>query len=100
MAFTVLDTVLLRPLPYANADRLVFMREKTRTGALQVASFPNFVDWRDRAHSFSGVASAQFPQAFTVTVGSSVSRAIAVGVSRHFFTILGVPPIVGREFSA
>ncbi len=99
-AFAVLDTVLLRPLPYAHPDRLVLIRERTQKGALQVASFPNFVDWRDRARSFSGVASEQFPQALTVRVGSSVSRAVLVGVSRDFFKILGVPPIVGREFSA
>ena len=99
-AFAVLDTVLLRPLPYANPDRLVLLREKTKTGALQVASFPNFSDWRDRAHSFSGLASAQFPQAATITVGSNVSRVITMGVSRGFFAVLGAPPAVGREFSA
>jgi putative ABC transport system permease protein len=99
-AFAVLDTVLLRPLPYANSDRLVLVRERTNTGALQAASFPNFVDWRERTRSFSGLASAQFPQALTVTAGESVTRAIAMGISRGFFTVLGVPPIVGREFSA
>jgi len=99
-AFAVLDTVLLRPLPYASPDRLVLLREKTKTGALQVASFPNFSDWRDRAHSFSGVASAQFPQAATITVGSNVSRVITMGVSRGFFAVLGAPPAIGREFSA
>ena len=99
-AFAVLDTVLLRPLPYANPDRLVLLREKTSTGAVQSASYPNFNDWRARARSFSGIASEQFPQAFTVAVGSNVSRAVTVGVSRGFFAILGVPPIVGREFTA
>jgi len=99
-AFAVLDTVLLRPLPYANPDRLILLREKTKTGALQVASYPNFSDWRDRARSFSGLVSAQFPQARTVVVGSNVSRVIAVGVSRGFFAVLGAPPAVGREFSA
>ncbi len=99
-AFAVLETVLLRPLPYANPDRLVLLREKTRTGTLQVASFPNFTDWRDRARSFSGVASEQFPQALTVTIGSSVSRATVIGISKDFFKTLGVQPIVGREFSA
>ncbi len=99
-AFAVLDTVLLRPLPYANPDRLLLLREKTKTGALQVASYPNFIDWRDRAHSFSGLASAQFPQAATVTVGSNVSRVVTVGVSRGFFAVLGAPPAIGREFSA
>jgi putative ABC transport system permease protein len=99
-AFAVLDTVLIRPLPYANPDRLVLLREKNRTGALQAASYPNFADWRNRARSFSGLASAQFPQAQTVTVGSKVSRVTTMGVSRGFFSVLGAPPVVGREFTA
>ena len=99
-AFAVLDTVLIRPLPYANPDRLVLLREKNRTGALQAASYPNFADWRSRARSFSGLASAQFPQARTVTVGSNVSRVTTMGVSRGFFSVLGAPPAVGREFTA
>jgi putative ABC transport system permease protein len=99
-AFAVLDTVLIRPLPYANPARLVLLRERNRTGALQAASYPNFADWRGRARSFSGIASAQFPQARTVTVGSNVSRVTTMGVSRGFFSVLGAPPAVGREFTA
>src|SRR5262249_23683892 len=95
-AFAVLDTVLIRPLPFATPDRLGFLREKTRTGTLQAASYPNFADWRDRARSFNGIASAQFLQARTVTVGSSVSRVTTMGVSRGFFAVLGAPPAVGR----
>lgn len=98
-AFAVLDTVLLRPLPYGDADRLILLREKTRTGEIQLASFPNFADWRSRARSFSSVASEQFAQARTVSVGANVMRAAVIGVSRNFFATLGVRPFVGREFS-
>ena len=99
-AFAVLDTVLLRPLRYANPERLVLVREKTKTGTVQVASYPNFNDWRERARSFSSVASEQFPLALTVTVGTNLSRVVGVGISRGFFAALGVPPLVGREFTA
>ena len=51
-AFTVLDTVLLRPLPYPNPDRLVLIREQAKDKSLFWSSFPNFVDWRDQARSF------------------------------------------------
>src|SRR6478672_1911440 len=47
-AFTVLDTVLLRPLPYERADRLVLIRERTVEGRLIAPSYPNFSDWRDQ----------------------------------------------------
>jgi putative ABC transport system permease protein len=99
-AFAVLDTVLLRPLPYAHSERLVLLRERTKTGDVQSPSYPNFADWRERTHSFSGVASEQYPWAQTVTVGTDVTRAVVMGVSRGFFSVLGVSPAVGRELTA
>ena len=66
VAFSVLDTVLLRPLAYANADRLVFMQEKTAKQALRPPSYLNFVDWRDRTRSFDGVISTQYPYSQTM----------------------------------
>jgi putative ABC transport system permease protein len=98
-AFTVLDTVLLRPLPYADADRLVFLRERTTDGKLLPPSYPNFSDWRDQAKSFTGVVSTSFAPPATVSVGSEPVRATTMGVSRQFFRVLGVRPVVGREFT-
>jgi len=102
VAFSVLDTVLLRPLAYGNADRLVFMQEKTAKSALRPPSYPNFVDWRDRTRSFDGVISAQYPYSQTVwpsAAGGDPIRVPLMGVSRGFFATLGVRPIVGREFT-
>ena len=103
VAFTVLDTVLLRPLPYRDADRLVFLQERTPKLSLRPPSYPNFADWRDLARSFQGVISAMYPFSVTVTAGgpgSEPMRATALGVSRDFFATLGVRPVVGREFTA
>ena len=98
-AFTVLDTVLLRPLPYEASDRLVLMRERTVEGRLIAPSYPNFSDWRDQAKSFSGVASESYAPDATVSVGNEPVRVAAIGVSRRFFKILGVRLTVGREFN-
>ena len=98
-AFTVLDTVLLRPLPYEASDRLVLMRERTVEGRLIAPSYPNFSDWRDQAKSFSGVASESYAPDATVSVGKEPVRVAAIGVSRRFFKILGVRLTVGREFN-
>src|SRR5690349_4186981 len=98
-AFTVLDTVLLRPLPYEASDRLVLMRERTAEGRLIAPSYPNFSDWRDQAKSFSGVASESYAPDATVSVGKEPVRVAAIGVSRRFFKILGVRLTVGREFN-
>ena len=99
-AFTVLDTVLLRPLPYESSDRLVLIRERTEEGRLIPPSYPNFADWRDQARSFSGVVSTSFAPPATVVVGrNDPVRATIMGVSRRFFSVLGVRPLVGREFT-
>jgi predicted permease len=95
----VLDTVLLRPLPYEASDRLVFIRERTTEGRLLPPSYPNFADWREQARSFTGVASTSFAPSATVSAGNEPVRATTVGVSRGFFRILGVTPAVGREFT-
>ena len=102
VAFTVLDTVLLRPLPYANADRLVYMQEVTAKQSMRPPSYPNFVDWRERTRSFDGVVSAMYPFSQTVWPGDASStpvRATMLGLSKRFFATLGVRPAVGREFS-
>jgi putative ABC transport system permease protein len=102
VAFTVLDTVLLRPLPYANADRLVYMQEVTAKQSMRPPSYPNFNDWRDQARSFDGVVSAMYPFSLTVWPGDASStpvRATMLGLSRRFFATLGVKPFIGREFN-
>ena len=102
VAFTVLDTVLLRPLPYANADRLVYMQEVTAKQSMRPPSYPNFVDWRDQARSFDAVVSAMYPFSQTVWPGDASSTPVRVtmlGLSKRFFATLGLKPAVGREFS-
>lgn len=101
VGFTVLDTILLRPLPYRSPEQLVFISEKDDKQALRPASYPNFASWRDEARSFSGVAAATFPFSATVVPadGAEPVRAAALDVSRRFFAILGVSLAAGREFS-
>lgn len=99
-AFTVLDTVLLRPLPYRDPGQLVLIRERTANRRLLPPSYPNFDDWRTLARSFSGVVSMMFPQSGTVSSDGLARRATLMGVSRDFFQVLGVTPVVGRTFTA
>jgi predicted permease len=100
-SFAVLDTVLLRPLPWHDPGQLVYLREVNSKGALNPPSHPNFVDWRERNRSFESVASAMFPfPSVTRASGSSDPERITVmAVSRGFFGTLGSPPIRGREFT-
>src|SRR5215217_1765370 len=96
--FSVVDGVLLRSLPYPNADQIVQLREVNERGARIPFAEPNFLDVRARSHSFQGVAQYS-GQLTTITGGSEPVRASACTVSADFFNVLGVKPIVGRTFS-
>ncbi len=101
--FAVVYGVLLRPLPYADPDRLVVLSEKKpawpRGG--NVVSIDNFDAWRDRARSFAGMA-ALIPQSVTIarTDHNAPERIAGALVSPGYFRLLGVAPQLGREFVA
>ncbi len=96
--FSVVNGLLLRPLPYAESERLVLLSEKTREGARHSASYPNYADWRTRAQSFEGMA-VGWPRSFTLTGGDKAVRAPGYTVNWNFFPLLGVKPQHGRLFT-
>src|ERR1043166_8325071 len=96
--FSVIYAVLLRPLPYPAAERLViFTTTGTNIDLPTYVSYPDYVDLRDRTHSFDDTA-CFVDDVFNVT---GVEPAVAVDgrrVNWNFFQILGVKPQVGRLF--
>jgi len=99
--FSVVNTVLLRPLPFAEPDRLVnlWTTRADRGINKMVASYPDFVDWRDQSNSFEQVA-AYSEQDFTLTGGDNPSRLGGMVVSSDLFPLLKAQAAVGRTFSA
>lgn len=95
--FTVVNSVLLRPLPYRNPDRLVVALYGT-TGNSPVSP-ADFLDYRREARSFDGMSVAQ---AWNVTLsgGDRPERLDALSVSGDLFPMLGVSPAIGRGFRA
>ena len=97
--FSIVDGVLLRPLPYPNADRMVRLREVSPKGAEMAFAEPNFLDVRSRTRTLDAVA--QYGgQLSTITGGAEPVRALAFAVSADFFRVLGTQPIAGRTFTA
>ncbi|MEK6323124.1 MAG: ABC transporter permease [Acidobacteriota bacterium] len=95
--FSVVDGVLLRSLPYPDADRIVQLREVTEKGAQMPVTEPNYVDVRARSHSLEALA--QYAGSLTtVTGGSEPVRLRTNVVSREFFRVLGIQPVAGRLF--
>jgi putative ABC transport system permease protein len=96
--FTVLNAVLLRPLPFPDSDRLVAVRETFGQGYTGSVAGPNVVDWRTRSHSFSGILA--FRASSRALVGDGQPEQVFTAmVSADFFRTLGVSPALGRGFA-
>jgi putative ABC transport system permease protein len=97
--FSVVNAVLLRPLPYPDPDRLVLVWERNipRRQETNVVNPQNYLDWNDRAKSFSGLAILVWSQ-LTFT-GESPEIIQGRAVSANFFDVIGVPMALGRGFT-
>ena len=97
--FSVVNGVLLRPLPFPRPNELVVLSEKTANFDSSSISYPNFLDWQRSNSSFASVAAYRSDD-FSIT-GSGEAERVRVGmVSAGFFEILGVSPARGRLFTA
>jgi predicted permease len=96
--FSIVDALLLRSLPYPNADRLVLMREVGPKGNQMAVAEPNFRDVQTISRSFEhlGVSAGSFP--LVVTSGNTTNRSRVSYASTDFFQAMGVQPIAGRFF--
>jgi putative ABC transport system permease protein len=97
--FTVVNSVLLRPLPFPNSERLMTLWEtdSRRTISQGSASYPNFADWREQSQSFEKMAVFHYAD-YTLTGKSDAVRVQGAVVSAELFSLLGVGPVVGRAF--
>jgi hypothetical protein len=97
--FSVVNAVLLRPLPFAHADRLVLIwATNTKSGdTTDVASYPDFEDWRTQSRSFDAMA-AFTTRGMTIAGPDGAEPVSAVQITPGFFEALGVSPALGRTF--
>jgi putative ABC transport system permease protein len=98
--FSVVNAVLLRPLPYQHPERLVWIWE-TNPGAdikQETASMPNFNDWRTQSQSFEEMA-AFAGAALTLTSEHEPERIPGSVITANFFSVLGIQPLMGRSFT-
>ena len=96
--FSVINGVLLSPLPYPNANRIVSMFQDKPNFPKGSISYPNFLDWRQDNHCFELIAGYRWSDGDIRGAGEP-ETVHAQRVSATFFPILGVTPILGRNFS-
>ena len=93
--FSVVDGVLLRPLPYPAPERIVQLKEISARGSQMPVAELNFLDVRGGNHSLEALAEYA-GGIYTVTGGAEPIRTGAYAVSQDFFKALGVAPLIGR----
>ncbi len=101
--FSVVNAVLLRPLPYPDPARLVLLRERSAGFELGAVSFPNFQDWREGNRSLTDISlfrRESFNFALTGAADLAPERAAGARVTAEFFAITGLEPQLGRTFTS
>jgi predicted permease len=98
--FSVVNAVLLKPLPYPGADRIVTLSTAfLATGQTQgLVSIGNFKDWQDQSTSFEAMATYRGGE-YPVTPGDAAEYARLSSVSAEFFRVFAVEPLIGRTFT-
>ncbi len=99
--FSAFDTILIRPLPYANPDRLVMVWDDLSKTDDRTKSFPapaEWFEWRRLNSVFTDIASTQPTQA-TLSGDASPEQVQARKVTGNFWSVLGVKPLIGRVFN-
>ncbi|MFZ0664089.1 MAG: ABC transporter permease [Acidobacteriaceae bacterium] len=96
--FSVLEAVVLRPLPYRNADRIVFIKTKASAGYQQSESWPEYQDMRRLNSKFSVVAGMGNGGGVTLTQNGHAVYLHAVQGTDNFFDLYGVRPLLGRTY--
>lgn len=96
--FSVVNGVLLNPLPYANPDALVALYTRTAQFAEASISYPNFLDWQRDNRTFSAMAAYRSDD-FNLTGMGEPERLKTGMVSATFFPLFGVKPLLGRSFN-
>ena len=97
--FSVVYGVLLRPLPYTDSSRIMAVFEVNSKGGWSHLADPNFDDFRDQNRSFQAIAKYNY-YVVSVSGASQPSRTTVASVSPDFLKVLGIQPILGRNFSA
>jgi predicted permease len=97
--FSVIDAVLLRPLPFPDPNQLVAITtaDITRNNEVRPVSYPTFLDWQAQSRSFQNL-SAWHLDDFTLTTRNESVHVTGAVVSANFFSTLGVNPFLGRGF--
>lgn len=98
--FNVVNGVLLRPLPYPDADRItmLWVDNRRQNIAEDIGSYPAYLDWKQQSTSYDDMAGFS-PQNFTLVGSGEPERIVGAAVTASFFPVMGLQPVMGRVFT-
>ena len=96
--FSVVDSILLRSLPFRDPSSLLMVWEKSRNSDRNVVSPANYLDWKSRNHVFGDLAAVVDIFQMNLTGAGDPEEVLAGAVSANFFQMIGVQPVIGRAF--
>ena len=98
--FSIINAVLLRPLPYPGADRIMVLNESSGPGQDYSVALPDYFDWQHDNTVFEHLAAThKESRNLSGIPGRDPERISCAAVTRNFFNIIGLPPQIGRTFS-
>src|SRR5437762_9538213 len=98
--FSIINAVLLRPLPYPDADRIMVLNESSGPGQDYSVALPDYFDWRDDNTVFEHLAAThKESRNLSGIPGRDPERVSCASVTRNFFSVVGISPEIGRIFS-
>src|SRR5213080_4563598 len=98
--FSIVNAVLLRPLPYPDADRIMVLNESSGPGQDYSVALPDYFDWQNDNKVFEHLAAThKESRNLSGIPGRESERVSCASVTRNFFNIIGLPPERGRTFS-
>jgi len=98
--FSIVNAVLLRPLPYPNAERIMVLNESSGPGQDYAVALPDYFDWQKDNTVFEHLAAThKESRNLSGVPGREPERISCASVTRNFFNIVGLPPEIGRTFS-
>src|SRR5437762_5384982 len=98
--FSLVNGILLRPLPFPNAERIVYFEGRNPAAGITDSniSYPDFVDWSAQTDLFASTAAYWTGNADLSGDGTEPEAVPRAGVTTGFFSVLGVQPVLGRAF--
>lgn len=96
--FSIFNGVLIQPLPYPDPDRLVVVYGTQPTCSTCPASYPKYIDWKNRNHVFSAIGGSS-PVSFVVTGNGEPTKLTGIRTTASLGDVFGVKPLLGRWYT-